>query len=205
VELTRRDFLKLSGASAAVAGSLIHLTGGSARAVTEIPLRVRAVEGQTICCYCSVGCGAIVRSHEKDGEPGKTIYTIEGDPEHPISEGSLCPKGQAMAQVHLVDGEINPYRLTKPLYRAKGATPDSAGTDGGWREMEWTEAIDKIARLVKDTRDQGLVEQEGGKTVNRNEKMASLGGGELDNEECYLLAKMNRALGVAYLEHCARI
>ncbi len=197
MELSRRDFLKLSGASAGMAASLIHLTGGRAKAVTQIPLRVRNVEGHTICCYCSVGCGSIVRSHEKEDEPGKIIYTTEGDPEHPISQGSLCPKGQAMAQVHQVDGEINPYRLTKPLYRAKGASD--------WQELGWTEAIEKVARWVKDTRDQSLVLQEDGKTVNRNEKMASLGGGELDNEECYLLAKMNRALGVVYLEHCARI
>jgi formate dehydrogenase major subunit len=129
------------------------------------------------------------------------ILRIEGDPDHPINRGSLCPKGQAMYQIHGVEGRadkpINDQRVTVPLYRAPGSTE--------WEEKDWDWMLDTIARRVKDTRDARLVTTDGTKTVNRNEGMGSFGGGELDNEECYLLAKMSRALGVVYLEHCARL
>jgi len=195
MEINRRDFIKLSGASAGTTAIAIYLGSGTALAAArEIPLKERVKETSTICCYCGVGCGAIVATYE-DG-----ITKIEGDPDHPINQGSLCPKGLAMSQIREVNGELNPYRLTKPLYRAPGATD--------WEEKSWDWMIDTIAARVKETRDApgGFTMTDGnGKTVNRNEKIASLGGGELDNEECYLLSKMNRALGVVYLEHCARI
>jgi len=191
VELNRRDFLKLSGASVVAAAALSAFRGGSVVAAREFPLKTKVKETTTICCYCSVGCGAIVAAYE-DG-----IIKIDGDPDHPINQGSLCPKGLAMAQVHQVEGELNQYRLTRPLYRAAGATD--------WEEKTWDFMIDTIAARVKETRDRTFVEKDGTKTVNRCDKIASLGGGELDNEECYVLSKMNRALGVVYLEHCARI
>jgi formate dehydrogenase major subunit len=188
MELSRRDFLKFGGAGI---GALLLLKGAdsltsknvSAKAVS---LKRSVKETTTICCYCSVGCGAIVTAYE-DG-----IIKIEGDPDHPINEGALCSKGQAMAQVRQVDGELNPYRLTKPLYRA----PNSAD----FEEKSWDWVIEQIANRVKDTRDKNW-----NTAANRTDGLASLGGGELDNEECYLLSKMNRALGVVYLEHCARI
>lgn len=187
MELNRRDFLKLSGIStgAAVALSLLPYTAAFA-APREFPLKRKVKETSTICCYCSVGCGAIVTAYE-DG-----IIKVGGDPDHPINEGALCPKGQAMAQIHQVNGEPNPYRLTKPLYRAPNAED--------WEEKTWDWMIETIARRVKDTRDSSW-----NAVTNRTDAIASLGGGELDNEECYLLAKMNRALGVVYLEHCARL
>lgn len=191
MELNRRDFLKLSGASVVAAAALSAFRGGSVVAAREFPLKTKVKETTTICCYCSVGCGAIVAAYE-DG-----IIKIDGDPDHPINQGSLCPKGLAMAQVHQVEGELNQYRLTRPLYRAAGATD--------WEEKTWDFMIDTIAARVKETRDRTFVEKDGTKTVNRCDKIASLGGGELDNEECYVLSKMNRALGVVYLEHCARI
>lgn len=195
MEINRRDFIKLSGASAGTTAIAIYLGSGTALAAArEIPLKERVKETSTICCYCGVGCGAIVATYE-DG-----ITKIEGDPDHPINQGSLCPKGLAMSQIREVNGELNPYRLTKPLYRAPGATD--------WEEKSWDWMIDTIAARVKETRDAPggfTINDDNGKTVNRNEKIASLGGGELDNEECYLLSKMNRALGVVYLEHCARI
>ena len=187
MKLNRRDFFKFSGASI---GSMVifnHLASGEVQAAPkEFPLKKRVKETTTICCYCSVGCGAIVSSYE-DG-----IIKIEGDPDHPINEGSLCPKGQAMSQIRQVDGKLNQYRLSKPLYRAPNATE--------WEEKSWEWMIDKIARRVKDTRDRNWNASSG-----RTDAIASLGGGELDNEECYLLSKMNRALGVVYLEHCARL
>ena len=191
MELNRRDFFKLSAAGAAVTVGLFTLRGETARAAREFPLKKKVKETTTICCYCGVGCGAIVTAYD-DG-----IIKIEGDPDHPINQGSLCPKGQAMAQIRQVNGQLNPYRPTKPLYRAPGASD--------WEEKSWDWMIDTIADRVKRTRDDNFVATDGGKTVNRTDKIASLGGGELDNEECYLLSKMNRALGVVYLEHCARI
>lgn len=189
MELNRRDFLKLSGASivgATVLGGMNPsgvLASGSFR---EFPLKKKVKETTTICCYCSVGCGGIVTTYE-DGR-----IKIEGDPDHPINEGTLCPKGQAIAQVHQVDGKINPYRLTKPLYRAPNSTE--------FVEKSWEWMIDTIAHRVKETRDKYW-----NATANRIDAIASLGGGELDNEECYLLSKMDRALGIVYMEHCARL
>ena len=194
MKLNRRDFLKLSGGSVGAVVAFMALPHGIAMATREFPLKQKVKETTTICCYCGVGCGAIVSAYE-DG-----IIKIEGDPDHPINQGSLCPKGLAMAQVRQVNGELNPYRLTKPLYRAANETD--------WVEKPWDWMIDTIAARVKATRDApgGFITTDGsGKTVNRCEKIAGLGGGELDNEECYLLSKMNRALGVVYLEHCARI
>jgi formate dehydrogenase major subunit len=97
-----------------------------------------------------------------------------------------------------VDGKVNKQRLTKPLYRAPGASD--------WEEKSWEEAIGMIAERIKSTRDQYFITQDAnGKTVNRCEAIAQLGGGELDNEECYLASKMARALGIVYVEHCARL
>jgi formate dehydrogenase major subunit len=186
--INRRDFLKLSGAG--LGGLFLLGAFGDdavlARTLKKKPLAQSIQEVPTICCYCSVGCGAIVSVYA-DG-----TLKIEGDPDHPISQGALCSKGQAMAQVRQVDGELNPYRLTKPLYRAPYSTE--------WEEKTWDWMIDTIATRAKATRDASFVTSAG-----RTDGLASFGGGELDNEECYLLAKMNRALGVVYLEHCARI
>ena len=187
MRLNRRDFLKLSGAGI---GTAVVLGIGPERIVDAAPgnerLKTRINETTTICCYCGVGCGAIVSTYED------STIKIEGDPDHPINEGALCSKGLAMAQVRQVDGDLNEYRLTKPLYRAPNATD--------WEEKSWEWMIDTIARRVKETRDNHWNAGAG-----RTDALASLGGGELDNEECYLLSKMNRALGVVYLEHCARI
>ena len=192
MELTRRGFLKLSGASTA---GFVLLKGGNWKqqlSSSPIPLHKQIGETTTICCYCSVGCGAVVAV--ENGE----LVNIEGDPDHPINQGSLCPKGQAIAQIHQVDGKVNKQRLTKPLYRAPGASD--------WEEKTWEEAIGMIAQKIKSTRDQYFITQDAnGKTVNRCEAIAQLGGGELDNEECYLASKMARALGIVYVEHCARL
>ncbi len=202
MELSRRDFLKISGAGAAGAAAAVALStipDASVVDAKKFTLDEWVGETPTICCYCSVGCGALV-IRRKNPEFGEMLK-IEGDPDHPINRGSLCPKGSAMYQIHSTDGKvvspINDQRVTKPLYRAPGSDH--------WEEKGWDEILNMIARRVKDTRDARLVQTDGGKVVNRNEGMGSFGGGELDNEECYLLAKMSRALGVVYLEHCARL
>ena len=199
MELSRRDFLKLSGAAAGGAAVLGMVPAGTAFAAPrEITLKKRIGETTTICCYCGVGCGAIAAADANE------VITIEGNPDHPINEGTLCSKGQALQQFHTVYGEDNnenPRRLKKPKYRKPGAAD--------FEEVEWDWAIQKIAERMKATRDATweATADVGGTTytVNRTLGIASFGGGELDNEECYLLVKMLRALGMLYIEHCARI
>lgn len=141
----------------------------------------------TICPYCSVGCSILVYS--KDGK----VVNVEGDPESPINEGTLCPKGASLYQM-----ANNPYRATKPLYRAPYAKE--------WQEVSWEWALDRIAHLVKETRDATFVQKnEKGQVVNRCEGIAHVGSAALDNEECYILQKLMRALGVFWIEHQARI
>ncbi|OGO21547.1 MAG: hypothetical protein A2144_06965 [Chloroflexi bacterium RBG_16_50_9] len=190
MELSRRDFLKASGAGIGGIFLLGALSDGVALAAPPkyIPLRKKRGEVSTICPYDASGCGFIV-----DAVDGKVV-NIEGDPDHPINRGAACAKGGSLRQL----SADNPWRLNKVLYRAPG------GTD--WQEKDWNWALDTIARKIKDTRDANFIEKDkDGNVVNRTEAIANLGGSALDNEECYLLSKLNRALGVVYLEHHARI
>jgi formate dehydrogenase major subunit len=191
MELSRRDFLKVSGAGIGGIFLLNAIKGGDAQAtpIKRIPLMKQGKETATICPYDGSGCGFIVMA---DGN-GKVI-NIEGDPDHPVNRGAACAKGASMRQL----SADNPWRLKKVLYRAPGGSE--------WQEKEWDWALDRIARLIKDTRDRSFITKDDqGNTVNRTEAIANLGGSALDNEECYLLSKLNRALGVVYLEHHARI
>ena len=194
MELNRRDFLKLSGATAGGVALLGVFPKDKALAAgpMAIPLRKRIGESLTICPYDASGCGFIIAA---DGE---NVVNLEGDPDHPINRGAACAKGASLSQLRTVDGKLNPRRLTKPKYRAAGATD--------WKEVEWDFAIDQIAQKIKKTRDDTFVLTDGdGYTVNRCDGIASLGGAALDNEECYLLVKMLRTLGVVNVEHQARI
>ena len=190
MELSRRDFLKASGAG--VGGAFLFGALNSDVALAGppkfIPLKKKLGETSTICPYDGSGCGFIVAA-----ENGKVV-NIEGDPEHPINRGGSCAKGASMRQL----SADNPWRLSKPLYRRPGGTE--------WEPVEWDWTLDTIARRIKDTRDANFTEGDsGGNIVNRTDAIANLGGSALDNEECYLLAKLTRALGVVYLEHHARI
>ena len=190
--LSRRGFLKLSGFMAA--GALVPFGVAEKAFNNEGSLRLHKPVGETntICPYCAVGCGAIVATQDN------RVLNVEGDPDHPISEGSLCSKAMALSQVNTVNGEVNPRRLQKVLYRAPGGTE--------WEEKPWSWAMDQIARRVKNTRDQYFIQQdEQGRTVNRLEAIASLGGAALDNEECSLIVKAMRSLGLVFIEHQARI
>jgi formate dehydrogenase major subunit len=186
--VSRRNFLKGS----CLAAGAVALTGTKGKADVDSPeLRTKGLQtSTTVCPYCAVGCGMIV--HRKNGK----IVNIEGDPQHPINQGSLCSKGSALFQV-----ANNDLRLKKVQYRAPGSTK--------WEEKSWDWAMQRMARLMKETRDRNFVKEEeiDGKTytVNRNDGMAIIGAAALDNEECYLLGKFARAMGVGYLEHQARI
>ena len=148
----------------------------------------------TICPYDASGCGFLVAVDAAK----ENIEYIEGDADHPINRGAACAKGGSLAQLRTVDGKLNPRRLTKPKYRAPYASD--------WQEVEWDWAIDQIARRIKSTRDAHWTAiDEQGYVVNRTDAIASVGGAALDNEECYLLVKMLRTLGLVYIEHQARI
>jgi len=192
MKLSRRDFLKLSGATT---GSLLLPTGAVLAAKGKtFPLHKPIGETPTICCFCGVGCGAIVAS-APDPDGKLRVVNIEGDPDHPVNQGTLCSKGQALAQINL---DVGKKRLTKPLYRAPGSLE--------WEEKSWEWTIEEIAKRIKATRDKYfMVQDDEGRTVNRLEAIASLGGAALDNEECSLIVKAMRALGLVYIEHQARI
>jgi formate dehydrogenase major subunit len=195
MEITRRGFLTLTGA----VGSGITL---SSLGINLIPTRAYADELNkmnriknakqvtTTCCYCSVGCGLICSVDKTTGK----IFNIEGDSEHPINEGSLCAKGAGFFDLT----EANKYRLKKVLYRAPMSDK--------WEEKDWNWAIERIARLVKDTRDKDFVKTNAkGELVNRVETIGHLGSSNIDNEECWLVTAMVRALGLVYIDHQARV
>jgi formate dehydrogenase major subunit len=199
--VSRRDFLKLSGGTVVVATLGVNLDPAKAYAKD---LRIKnAKQTTTICPYCSVGCGIIVHA-----ENGKIINT-EGDPDHPINEGSLCAKGASVWQL-----ANNDKRVLKPMYREPGASE--------WKEVEWEWALDRIAKLVKESRDKSFkttsknkvkekqadgteIEVEKDLVVNRTDAIAHVGSAALDNEECYILQKLIRSWGLVYVEHQARI
>ncbi|OIJ11638.1 formate dehydrogenase [Anaerobacillus arseniciselenatis] len=188
-DLSRRQFLKLSGATAAtVAVVELGFNPNEAKAQANEYKIARASTTPTICPYCSVGCGILVHVNE---EKNDVLYT-EGDPDHPINKGSLCSKGTSIRQLYTSD-----RRVEKPLYRAPGSSE--------WVEKDWDWTLNKIAEKIKKTRDESFVERENGITVNRTEAIASLGGAALENEECYLIAKFMRGLGATFIEHQARI
>ncbi len=192
MELSRRDFLKVSGAGigGATIYSLINPKNGIALSEisTAIPLHKKIGETTTICPFCGVGCGFVV------GSENGVLVNVEGDPEHPINEGGACAKGGAQFQL----SAHNSLRLNKVRYRAPGSSI--------WEEKSYEWAFDEIAKRIKKTRDDNWVERDkDGYIVNRTEAIASLGGASLDNEECYLISKMMRSIGTVYLEHQARI
>jgi formate dehydrogenase major subunit len=189
MKITRRTFLKVSGATAAA--TVMSSLGFDLSPVESYAQELRikgAKETTTICCYCSVGCGAIVYTDTK----GRLI-NLEGDPDHPISEGSLCAKGSSLYQI-----AVNDNRLKKVLYRAPYGTM--------WKEVSWEWALNKIATNIKKSRDASFMENNAqGKVVNRTNGIASVGSAAMDNEECWLYQKFLRALGIIYIEHQARI
>lgn len=188
--ISRRDFLKGTG----LAAGALALSGTTAEAGSDTPdLRTAGLKSTTtICPFCSVGCGLVV--HTEDGK----VVNTEGDPQHPINQGSLCPKGGALFQI-----ANNERRLQKVMYRAPGSDR--------WEAKDWDWALDRIAQLMKETRDKTFKKLELNKkdnkeyVVNRTDGMAFFGGAGLDNEECYLWSKFARAMGVGQLEHQARL
>jgi formate dehydrogenase major subunit len=191
MEVSRRDFLKFSvaaGSGTALAGLLgsgVNLGPAVARAQE---LRIKGARTTpSICPYCSIGCATLVRTID-----GK-IVNIEGDPRSPYSEGTLCPKGAAIFQLH-----VNPNRPIQVLHRAAGAA--------NWEVWDLERAMDRVAELVKKTRDETFIEKlENGKLINSTTSIFSLGGATLDNEWNHIQQKLMRGLGIVPIENQARI
>jgi formate dehydrogenase major subunit len=190
--VTRRDFLKVSAAGigpGTALGSLLGLGASLAPATARAQqLRIRdAKTTPSVCPYCAVGCATLV--HTIAGE----IVNIEGDKRSPHNEGTLCPKGAATYQLHK-----NPNRATKVLHRKPNATE--------WEEVELDWAMDRVAQLVKKTRDETFIERlSNGSLVNYTPAIFALGGATLDNEWNHMQQKLLRGLGVVAIENQARI
>jgi formate dehydrogenase major subunit len=190
---TRRSFLKLGTGAAAASALGFDLTPAYAQA-RELKI-ARTTETRSTCPYCSVSCGVIIHTlGDKSKNVRPAVVHVEGDPDHPINQGSLCPKGVTLKQ-----DIINDRRLTHVRYRAPGSDH--------WEEKPWDWAIDRIAHLFKDTRDRTLRQLDAqGRTINALTSIGVIGGCTDANENNYLLVKAFRAgLGVIPLEQQARI
>jgi formate dehydrogenase major subunit len=191
MDVSRRDVLKLAVgtgggiALAGLAGSGVNLGPVVAQA-QELRIKNAKIT-PSICPYCSVGCGTLI--HTVDGK----IVNIEGDPRSPHNEGTLCPKGAAIFQLH-----VNPNRPTEVLHRAPGATD--------WEVWDLERAMSRVAELVKKTRDDTFVERlPSGKLVNMTPAIFALGGATLEIEFNHVHQKLMRGLGIVAIENQARI
>jgi formate dehydrogenase major subunit len=191
---TRRDFLKIS----TLGGTAVSLLGfdlaPAYAAVRELKI-ARTTETRSTCPYCSVSCGVIIHTLGDGSRNVKPVVVhVEGDADHPINQGTLCPKGITLKQ-----NIVNDLRLTKVKYRAPGAS--------AWEDKSWDWAINRIARLVKQTRDERLIGRDAsGRTLNALTAMGVIGGCTDTNEINYLLVKAFRAgMGVVPIEQQSRI
>ena len=198
MELNRRTFLCAAGTGAYGLLGLDVKAALSAEQRNSLVVREKEIT-TSICPYCAVGCGLLVTSGEVSDDPHgrrRVVIDVQGDPDHPINEGTLCSKGTSLLQL-----ANNPKRLGKVLYRAPRST--------SWQEKDARWAAKEIAKRIKRTRDESFTTTvtESGKpaVVNRTTAIASCGSAALDNEECWLFQKMLRGLGLVYIEHQARL
>ncbi|WP_461209682.1 formate dehydrogenase-N subunit alpha [Desulfocurvus sp. DL9XJH121] len=186
--ITRRGFLKVTGAGAV--GLSLGQLGFDLSPVKAHAFEMKiegAQEVISICPFCACCCNVLM--HVKDG----AIVNVEGDPDYPVSEGGLCAKGAALLSMH-----VNEHRLDRPLYRAPGSDH--------WEEKDWDWMLERIARRVKDTRDQNFKRvNDKGQVVNRLEAIFQLGSSQMDNEELAVSHQMLRGLGVVHMDHQARV
>jgi len=195
-ELTRRQLLKAGASTAGLAiVPFANPLGFDLRSAKKIRQGFRlsgAKELKSVCPYCAVGCGLI--AYTRQDANGKTqLLQIEGDPDSPINEGRLCPKGATAMQL-----ATSSRRVEKPLYRAPGSAK--------WEEKSWDFMLDKIATNLKTARDNTFVAQDAsGNIVNRTEGVAFAGGAAFSSEEGYFTTKLMRTLGVVHIEQQARV
>jgi formate dehydrogenase major subunit len=189
---TRRTFLT-TGAGA-VAASVLGFDMKMAYAQARELKIARTTETRSTCPYCSVSCGVIIHTiGDKAKNVTAQVVHVEGDPDHPINRGTLCPKGSSLMQ-----DILNDRRLLKPQVRRPGSDH--------WEDIPWAQAFDEIGRHVKKTRDETFLATDAqGRTVNRFENAAFIGGCTDTNEFNYLAVKTMRSLGITYLENQARV
>ncbi|MCS7023746.1 MAG: molybdopterin-dependent oxidoreductase [Bryobacteraceae bacterium] len=186
---SRRDFVRAAALATAYGFSLEPARA----AVRELKIS-RTTQTHSVCPYCAVGCSVIIHTlGDKARNIQPTVVHIEGDPESPVNRGTLCSKG-----ISLKEFVVNERRLTRPLYRAPGASE--------WTAISWDEAFEKMARRMKDTRDRTFEEKDSqGRTVNRLTSVALIGGCTDTNEINYLLGKFRFALGILSYENQSRL
>jgi len=192
VEVTRRVFLKGSGGLIVASAFGFDLRRAQAQA-RELKI-ARTTETRSTCPYCSVSCGVIIHTlGDKAKNVTAQVIHVEGDPDHPINRGTLCPKGSS-----LYHDILNDRRLLKPQVRRPGSDH--------WEDIPWDQAYEEIARHIKKTRDETFITMDAqGHTVNRCESIAWNGGCTDTNEFNYLVVKTMRSLGLTYLENQARV
>ena len=191
MQMQRRAFLK---GTAAVGVGLAFFDLSQARAELRLLKIARTTETRSTCPYCVVSCGVIIHTlGDKAKNVTPAVVHVEGDPDHPINRGTLCPKGSTLR-----DDINNPRRLTVPQIRRPGSDH--------WEEISWDEAISKIARHIKDTRDRTFVAKNAkGQVVNRTPGIAVIGGCTDTNEFNFLQDKVMEGLGVVYRDSQARV
>lgn len=195
LRVTRRQFFKL-GAAGMATSSLAMMGFAPESAVASI--RHFKLTGAKItrsnCTYCSVGCGVLLYSRGDAAINNvDSIYHVEGDPDHPVSRGSLCPKGAG-----LLDYIQSESRLRYPEVREPGSDE--------WKRISWDEALDRIARHMKDDRDANFEARDSvGDTVNRWTTTGMLAASASSNETAYCTQKIVRSLGMVVLDNQARV
>ena len=193
MHIDRRAFLKgTAGIGTAVGVGLFDLS--EVRAELRQLKIARTTETRSVCPYCAVGCGTIIHTlGDKAKNVTPAVVHVEGDPDHPTNRGTLCPKGSTLR-----DDINNPTRITVPKVRRPGSDR--------WEEISWDEAIGKIARHIKDTRDRTFVAKNArGQVVNRTPGIAVIGGCTDTNEFNWLQDKIMESLGVVYRDSQARV
>jgi len=195
MDMTRRQFFK--ACAAGLGGSSLALLGfspGPVLAEVRSFKLARTTETRNTCPYCSVGCGILMYSlGDKAKNAHSEIIHIEGDPDHPVNRGTLCPKGAG-----LLDFVHSPNRLKYPEYRAAGSKE--------WKRISWEEAFGKIAALMKADRDANFVAKTAeGKTVNRWLTTGFLAASASSNEAGYITHKVVRSLGILVFDNQARV
>lgn len=197
IDLSRRSFLKIAGAGVA-ATSLGALGFGDAEAAEQAHVRAfklaSTTETRNTCTYCSVACGILIYTKGDVAAGEQAVIThIEGDADHPTNRGTLCPKGAALKDI--VHSET---RLTTPRIRRPGAA--------GFEEISWDDALDKIARALKDDRDANMVlTNDAGVTVNRWTTTGFLAASATTNETAWLTYKTVRSMGIVGFDNQARV
>jgi len=193
MSFSRRTFIKI-GLSGGAAFSAFGFNLAQVKAQTQSLRISRTTETRSTCPYCSVSCGVIIHTlGDKAKNASPQVVHVEGDPDHPINRGTLCPKGASLEQEIL-----NPRRLTKPQVRRPGSDH--------WDDISWEDAVSEIAQLVKKTRDDTFIEKDDqGRPVNRCEGIGWTGGCTDTNELNFLAVKAMRSMGVCYFETQARV